>query len=260
MTRIFMLTILFLLSANIVLAMSADGCGAGTCADCHSISKEETEHLLGGMVDKVNRVDFAEVPGMWIAEVEKDGQKLPVFIDFSKQFLVSGNVIRLNDKKNLTREHSAKMNRIDTREIPLADALILGDPAAKKKVIVFTDPECPYCKKLHDEMKEVVRRDPDVQFLIKLFPLEMHPNAYGISKSIVCNNSMEYLERSFSGLPVPPPNCDIPVIDETIALAKKLGIRSTPTLVLPNGLVLPGYRQAEAILTIIGDNIARGGR
>jgi thiol:disulfide interchange protein DsbC len=242
-----------------VFAMSLEGCGAGTCADCHSITTTEVEQLLGGMVDKVNSVEFAEVPGMWVAEVEKDQKKLPVYIDFSKQYLVSGNVIRLNDKENVTRQRSVRMNSVDVSKIPLADALLLGKPAAKTKVIVFTDPECPYCRKLHEELKEVVRRNPEVAFLIKLFPLKMHPNAYDISKSIVCNNSMEYLELSFAGKPVPAPNCEIPVVDQTIALAGELGIRSTPTLILPDGLVIPGYRKAEAILTIIGENLLQAG-
>ena len=70
---------------------------------------------------------------------------------------------------------------------------------------------------------------------------------------------MEYLELSFAGKPVPAPNCEIPVVDQTIALAGELGIRSTPTLVLPDGRVIPGYRKAEAILTIIGENLLQAG-
>lgn len=257
MIRILVFLAVLLGGAEMSLAMSSDGCGAGACADCHSITKAETEQLLGGLVDKVNRVDFAEVPGMWVAEVEKGENKIPVYIDFSKQYLVSGNVIRLDDKQNLTRQYSARMNKVDVAKIPLADALVLGSPTAKTRIIVFTDPECPYCKKLHEELKEVVRRDPNVAFLIKLLPLPMHPNAHGISQSIVCNNSMEYLELSFAGKPVPPPNCDVPVVDETIALCKELGIRSTPTLVMPNGLVVPGYKRADALLALIGENVAR---
>lgn len=248
-------TLLF--SAANVFAMSSDGCGAGACADCHSITREETAKLLGDMVDKVNSVEFSEVPGMWVAEVEKDQKKLPVYIDFSKQYLVSGNVIRLNDKANLTRQRSAMMNKVDVSRIPLKDALLLGKPAAKTKVIVFTDPECPYCKKLHTELKEVVQRDPDIAFLIKLFPLKMHPNAYGISKSIICSNSLELLEISFAGKPVPPATCNTPVVDQTLTLAGELGITSTPTLVLPDGLVVPGYKTAEALLVLIGDNPAK---
>lgn len=254
-TLLILLVVLF--ATNNVLAMSSDGCGAGSCTDCHSLTKAEAEQLLGNMVDKVNSVEFSEVPGMWVAEVEKGQKKLPVYIDFSKQYLVSGNVIRLNDKENLTSERSARMNKVDVSRISVADALLLGKPSAKTKVIVFTDPECPYCKKLHEELKDVVRRDPNVAFLIKLFPLKMHPNAYEVSKSIVCSNSMELLELSFAGKPVPPASCATMVVDQTLALAGELGISSTPTLVLPDGLIVPGYKTADALLTLIGENVAR---
>ena len=256
MRSLLVFTLLFFFTHN-AFAMSADGCGAGSCADCHSITMEETEQLLGSMVDKVNHVEFAEVPGMWVVEVEKGQKKLPVYIDFSKQYLFTGNVLRLGDKKNLTRQRSARMNKIDVSSIPLQDALLLGKPSAKTKVIVFTDPECPYCKKLHIELEEVVKRDPEIAFLIKLFPLKMHPNAYETSKSIVCNKSMELLEASFAGKPVPPATCDTPAIDQTLALVGELGIRSTPTLVLPDGVIVPGYKKAEALLALIGENVAQ---
>jgi thiol:disulfide interchange protein DsbC len=132
--------------------------------------------------------------------------------------------------------------------IPLDDALLLGSNAAKIKVVVFTDPECPFCKKLHDELKVVVRREPDIAFLIKLYPLKMHPNAYGKAKSIVCARSLELLELSLAGKPVPPPTCNTKVVDQTLALAPDLGIQSTPTLVLPNGLVMPGYKTADDLV------------
>jgi len=255
--RFLLIFVVLIFCAHNAFAMTADGCGAGTCNECHSITKEETAQLLGSMVDKVNSVEFSEVPGMWVAEVEKGGNKLPVYIDFSKQYLVSGNVIRLNDKENLTQQRSARMNKVDISTIPLEDALLLGKSSAKTKVIVFTDPECPYCKKLHEELKEVVRRDPNIAFLIKLFPLQMHPNAYEVSKSIICNKSMELLEISFAGKPVPPANCDTAVVDQTLALVGDLGIRSTPTLVLPDGLVVPGFKKAEALLMLIGENVAQ---
>ncbi|NIQ10266.1 MAG: thioredoxin domain-containing protein, partial [Gammaproteobacteria bacterium] len=181
--RSLLIFVSLLFFASQAYTMSTDGCGAGTCADCHSITKEETQQILGSMVDKVNRVEFAEVPGMWVVEIEKDSRKLPVYIDFSKKYLLSGNVIRLEDKENVTKNRAARMNKIDISKIPLADALILGKPSAKTKIIVFTDPQCPYCGKLHDELKEVVRRDPEIAFLIKLFPLPMHPEAHAISES-----------------------------------------------------------------------------
>jgi thiol:disulfide interchange protein DsbC len=242
--------------ASVALAMAPDGCGSGTCADCHSLSKAEAKQILGGLVDDVVDVRFAEVPGMWMIEVQKDQRKLPIYIDFSKNYLVSGNIIRLSDKANVTQEQHASMNKVDISRIPLGDALLLGNPNAHKKVIVFTDPECPYCKKLHAELKEVVRRDPDIAFLIKLFPLKMHPNAYDISRSIVCNKSMELLEASFAGKPVPPPLCESSAVDETLALVEELGIRSTPTLVMPDGMIVPGFKTANDLMARIGQGVA----
>jgi thiol:disulfide interchange protein DsbC len=233
-------------------AYMGDGSGTKNCADCHSLSMAEATTLFKGNVDKVLKVEFAEVPGFWQIEVEKDKKRFPVFIDFSKAYLVTGNVIRLSDGSSITASRPPESKRVDLAQIPLDDALLLGKATAKTKVIVFTDPECPYCKRLHTELHEVVRREPEIAFLIKLFPLKMHPNAYTISKSIVCNRSMAMLEDSFAGKPVPPPLCETRAVDETLALVQKLGINSTPTLVLPDGRVLPGYKKADDLLKLLG--------
>lgn len=253
--KIAVVSTLLLLVAGSALAFTADGCGAGTCASCHSLDPKEAGKILGSLVDKVNKVEFAEVPGMWLVEVEKGPNKLPVYIDFSKKYVLSGSVIRLADQGDVTQERFARMNKVDPGRIPLGDALLLGKASAKTKVIVFTDPECPFCKKLHEELKTVVRRDPDIAFLIKLYPLKMHPNAYGTSKSIVCARSLEFLELSFAGRPVPPATCETKVVDQTLALAPELGIQSTPTLVLPNGLVLPGYKSADELIKRIRQEV-----
>lgn len=243
-------TIAYLLLAvtGSALAFTADGCGAGSCASCHSLDQKEASKILGELVDKVNKVEFAEIPGMWLVEVEKGPNKVPVYIDFSKKYVFSGSVIRLADRGDLTQERHARMNRIDMARIPVDDALLLGSKSAKFKVVVFTDPECPFCKQLHEELKKVVQLDPSIAFLIKLYPLQMHPNAYGKAKSIVCARSLTLLEASFAGKPLPPPTCATEVVDQTLALAPTLGIQSTPTLVLPNGLVLPGYKPADELL------------
>ncbi len=257
MTRLAVCTIYLLLAVTgPAMAFTADGCGVGACASCHSLDPKEAGKILGGLVDKVNKVEFAEVPGMWLVEVEKGPNKLPVYIDFSKKYVLSGSVIRLADKGDVTQERFARMNKIDLKRIPLDDALLLGSENAKTRVVVFTDPECPYCIKLHDELKTVIRRDPDIAFLIKLYPLKMHPNAYGKAKSIVCARSLEFLELSFAGKPVPPATCTTKVVDQTIALAPELGIQSTPTLVLPNGVVLPGFKGADELLKRIREEVS----
>ena len=119
MNRLVMLAVsvpLLLAGALPAGAFTADGCGAGSCASCHSLDQKEAAKILGELVDKVNKVEFAEIPGMWLVEVEKGPNKVPVYIDFSKKYLVSGNVIRLDDRENVTRQRSARMNNTpDTR-------------------------------------------------------------------------------------------------------------------------------------------------
>jgi len=246
-----LLVLTLMLCASLAWAFGDAGCGAGSCRDCHSLQREEAQSLLGGFGDRIGKIEEAEVPGLWLVEVEKQGKIFPVFVDFSKQYLITGDVMRLEDRENVTRKAYFERNPVDLARIPLDDALLLGKADAKTKAIVFTDPECPYCKKMHEELSQVVEKRPDIAFLIKLYPLKMHPNAYPKSKSIVCSKSLEMLEDSFAGKPVPTLPCEAPAVDETIRLAAELGVTSTPTLILPNGHLKPGFRKAEDIIKLL---------
>ena len=69
----------------------------------------------------------------------------------------------------------------------------------------------------------------------------------------MCEKSLALLEDAFAGKPLPKPNCETTVVDETIRLAEKLGISSLPTLVFPDGKALPGYKDANTLLNLIGN-------
>jgi thiol:disulfide interchange protein DsbC len=175
-----------------------------------------------------------------------------LYMDFSKSYVVAGNFLSIADKKNISKREMIRLRRVDPTTIPLTDSLVIGDPGAPKKLIVFTDPQCPYCEKLHPELKKVVKKDPDVVFFIKMMPLvKLHPEAYRISKAILCEENLQLLEDSFAGKPVPEPTCESDAVDRTLTLAQDLGIGSTPTIILPDGRLAPGYRPAEAILELL---------
>ena len=101
-------------------------------------------------------------------------------------------------------------------------------------------------------MKKVVAERKDVAFYIKMFPLPMHKGAYDKAKAIVCEKSLALLEDAFAGKELPKPKCETKVIDENINLAQKLGISGTPALILPDGKVIPGYKDAKGIMEMIG--------
>lgn len=100
-------------------------------------------------------------------------------------------------------------------------------------------------------MKKVVDERKDIAFYIKLYPLPMHKEAYAKSKAVVCEKSMALLEDAYNKRPVPPAKCETKAIDENIELAKNLGISSTPTMILPDGAVVSGYKEAPAIIEMI---------
>jgi len=235
------------------LAFGEGGCGEGNCADCHFIEIRETKEILKDLVMNVHAVDFSEVPGLFIVDATgNNGKRGVLYMDFSKSYVIAGNFMSIADKANISQRELIRLRRVDLTTIPLTDSLVIGDPGAPKKVIVFTDPQCPYCEKLHPELKKVVKTDPSVVFFIKLMPLvKLHPEAYKISKAILCEDSLQLLEDSFAGKPVPEPSCESDAVDRTLKLAQELGIGSTPTIILPDGRLAPGYRPAEDILKLI---------
>ena len=102
-------------------------------------------------------------------------------------------------------------------------------------------------------MKKTIEERKDIVFYIKLYPLKMHPEAYEKSKTIVCEKSLALLEAAYEKKPLPKPSCETMVIDENIKLAEKLGITSLPSIVLPDGRVFPGYRDAKSLIGLIGN-------
>lgn len=241
-------------------AFEKGGCGGGACADCHSLTKEEAAKVLAGMVDKVLSVEMSPVGGLWTVGVEKDGNKWPVYIDFSKKFLVNGQVIRLATRENVTDTQAMGMTRVDVSEIPLDNAIVIGDPKAGTRIIVFSDPDCHFCGMLHEESKKVVFANPDVAFFVKLYSRANSPATTRKALSVVCAGSQKLLDDAYAGKPLPDPACRTKVVEETFRLAEKLGIRGTPTMILPDGRVARGYRDANAIANLLeGEKKAAGG-
>ena len=234
-------------------AFMKDGCGGGACTDCHSLTREEAGKILGGVVDNVLSVSESPVGGLWLLEVEKGGNRGPVYLDYSKDFVISGQILQLSSMANVTGSRTALLARVDPAQIPLEGALLVGKKTAKEKVIVFSDPDCHFCGKLHDEIKKVAEKDPNVAFHIKLYSRNNNPASVRKATSVVCSKSAKLLEEAYAGKEIPPPpsSCKDTTVEETRQVAERLTIRGTPTLVLPDGRVVRGYRDAEALRTLI---------
>ncbi|MBE0500658.1 MAG: DsbC family protein [Desulfuromonadales bacterium] len=251
MIRVILVFLLFLIVSVPAYAMGQEGCGAGTCNSCHSMTLDEAKAMFP-RAEKVLSVDFSELPGLFVVELEGKGKREPVYVDFSKKYIVAGNIFRLADNKNISESRrTPEATEVDLKKVPVDDALLVGKADARYKVIVFTDPDCPYCRKLHTEMKQVIKTDPDIAFQVMLFPLPMHKDAYAKSKSILCSRSSALLDLAFSGAPIPLDSCVTDSVDKNIRLANELGIRGTPALIFPDGHLTAGFLKADDIIAAV---------
>lgn len=100
-------------------------------------------------------------------------------------------------------------------------------------------------------MKKVLEARKDIAFYIKLYPLPMHKDAYGKAKTIVCEKSLALLEDAFAKKPLSPAKCETSAIDDNMKLAEKLGIRGTPAIIMPNGVIIPGYKDAPSLIQAV---------
>lgn len=246
---LFLFMLLFPLSVYGFSDMSTD------CTKCHTISKEEANNLLKELIPNAKVLEIKDSPfkGFWEVDLETGGKKGLLYVDFSKRFIFAGSIVDIKAKRNLSQERFTELNRVDVSSIPLDDALILGSKEAKHKIIVFDDPDCPFCAKLHQEMKKVIEERKDIAFYIKMYPLKIHPKAYEKAKAIVCEKSLALLEDSFAKKDIPKPKCETKVVDENIKLAEKLGISGTPTIIFPNGNLVSGALDAKKIIEMIGN-------
>ncbi|NWF76690.1 MAG: DsbC family protein [Nitrospirae bacterium] len=223
------------------------------CIKCHQITNEEATNLLKEIIPDIRILEIrnAAIKGLWEVSVERGGQKGVVYIDFSKNLLISGSILNVKTKTNLTQERLLEINKVDISKIPLDDALVMGEKDAKHRVIVFTDPDCPFCSKLHQEMKKVIEKRKDIAFYIKMFPLPMHKGAYEKAKAIVCEKSLALLDDAFAKKELPKATCETKVLDENLKLGESVGISGTPAIIMPNGTLVPGFKEADALIALI---------
>jgi len=225
---------------------------AEDCTECHKLTKEEAGKRLGRVVDNVVAVAPGPFPGVWEVDVAQNGRIYPLYLDYSLKYLFNGQYIRLSDMANLTGSRYQDLNRVDVSSIPVGDAVRVGSPTAKKSAIVLSDPTCPYCVKLHGEIKKAVAKDANVAFLVMPYPRNPKDTAtYRKCQAIVCSKSAKTLDDAYTGKEIPEASCKTGAVDETIRLAERLKIEGTPTIILPDGRMISGYMEADALLSLL---------
>jgi len=168
------------------------------------------------------------------------------YTDGEGRYFLFGHVFDMQTRQDLTQQRIDELNKVNFSELPLKDAIKEVRGKGQRKLVVFSDPDCPYCKKLEQDLPKL----DNVTIYTFPMPLEgLHPNAPQTAKSIWCSSKRQSAWHDYlvsNKQPTANTDCANP-IDRNIQLGQKLGINGTPTLVAEDGRVMPGAASAEQI-------------
>jgi thiol:disulfide interchange protein DsbC len=229
------------------LALAATLMAATTAQANESvIRKAITEQFPQARIESVQKTPYS---GLF--EVYLDGQLL--YADAKGQYIITGDVIDLKNRTNLTQERLNRLQAVKWDTLPLNNALKTVKGKGERKLVVFSDVDCPYCRKFEAELAKV----DNITVYTFLYPIEgLHPKAVQASKQIWCapdrNKAWDdYITRGT--VPANDGKCANPV-EATIALGNKLKVGGTPTLVFANGVRVPGMVPAAQLERLLAAN------
>lgn len=195
----------------------------------------ETNYADQGL--KIQSIKGTPITGLY--EIVANGKQV-VYTDATGQYMLVGDLIATNEGRSLTEERKAVLNAVDFNTLPLDKAIKEVRGSGELKVAVFSDADCPFCRRLEGEFAKM----DNVTIYNFMMPIaSLHPDAYRKTIQILCqpDPSKAWTEWMRQGKTPPSvPECKTS-LDETMQLAEQFGFNGTPTLVFPNGKTQSGY-------------------
>jgi len=160
-----------------------------------------------------------------------------VYVDDKGSFLMSGQLIDIKTKRNVTALREAELSRVNIAELPLAQAIKQVRGNGKRTLITFEDPNCGYCKKLAKELLNL----KDATIYVFMIPI-LSPDSLDKSRNIWCAADREkaWNDWMVNGKAAADARCDNP-IQKNAEMARKYRITGTPTMFLADGSRIGGY-------------------
>lgn len=213
-------------------------------ADEASIRKNLAERYPNA--PKIISVNPTPLPGIF--EVYTDNRLL--YTDANADYLMMGTLVDTRARVNLSQQRLLELKAVKFDSLPFEHAFTLVKGKGERRIAVFSDPDCPFCRELE---KELVKLD-NLTVHLFLMPLaDLHPQAVGIAEAVWCAEDRAQAWRAYMLDGVKPKagkTCASPLKD-IAKLAAEMNINGTPAIILPNGRILPGAvssAQLEALL------------
>lgn len=219
--------------------------GAGLLAD---EVKDRLEAALAGIVPGTPD-SITPTPAQGLYEVVYGARVF--YLTEDGQYLIDGQMIDLNKRTNLTEERRAKARLKALASIDESSMIIFAPKGETKHTIsVFTDIDCGYCRKLHQEMPELNKLGIKVRYLS--FPRAgIDSPSYDKAVSVWCaKDRKQAMNDAKLNNKIEAKTCENPV-RQHMAMGEMVGVTGTPAIVLEDGRLMPGYAPAQKLLEIL---------
>ena len=160
--------------------------------------------------------------------------------------MIEGEILDTSTNVNLTRQRIENLTAFDFAKLPLKDAVVWKQGSGARKLVVFADPNCGYCKKLERDLSSV----PNITVFTFLVPI-LGGDSPEKARNIWCAKDRSKAWRNWMVDDAPPPSadqtCDTAALSRNVLLGEKHGVTGTPSLVFENNERVPGILSNEAL-------------
>jgi thiol:disulfide interchange protein DsbC len=194
---------------------------------------------------KIEEISKTPMPGVF--EVRVQGNEL-FYTDAKGDFLIQGALIDTKQKRNLTEERTEKLSAVAFDSIPLKLAFTQVKGNGKRKLVIFADPNCGYCKRFEKDLQKI----DNVTIYHMLYPV-LGEDSKTKSRNIACakDRAKTWNDWMLQGVTPPTVACDNHNIDAIVEFGKKNRINGTPTLFVADGTRVPGAIDAAQVETLL---------
>lgn len=200
----------------------------------------------GGTIESV-----AKVPGasnLYEVVIRRPDGPHIYYVDGAARVLISGQAFDIKSGRNLTEERQRKLTAIKWSSLPFESAVTTVRGSGRRKIAIFSDPNCPYCKRFERDLAQL----DDITMHIFLYPV-ISPQSVMQTKSVWCSPDRAKAWNDLMLRDVQPtakPDCDTPV-EKLVALGQSLGANSTPTWFLETGERFTGARPLDDVRKLL---------
>jgi len=194
---------------------------------------------------KVSKVSTTPIEGLYQVIV---GSQV-VYMSVDARYMIEGDLYDLQTRKNISDAAKSAIRLAALEDLGADNMLLYTPKKVDSTITVVTDIDCPYCRRLHDEVPDYMKNNIQVRYIF--MPLK---GAASMQKSVSvwCSDDQQLaLDMAKAGGEIEAKTCDNPIA-EHLQLARELAVRGTPAIILEDGQMLPGYVPVDKLLAEIG--------